>query len=69
MRLSTRNQLKGTVTEIEVGAVMTIVKVDIGGGQTVTAAITRDGAEELDLEVGQPVVALVKATEVMLGVE
>lgn len=69
MRLSTRNQLRGTVSEIEVGAVMTIVKVDIGGGQTVTAAITRDGADELQLEVGHPVVALVKATEVMLGVE
>jgi molybdopterin-binding protein len=48
---------------------MTIVKVDLDGGQQVTAAITRDGAEELDLQVGQPVVALVKATEVMLGVE
>lgn len=69
MRLSTRNQLKGTVASVDVGAVMTIVKVDLDGGQQVTAAITRDGAEELNLEVGQPVVALVKATEVMLGVE
>ena len=69
MRLSTRNQLKGAVASVEVGAVMTIVKVDLDGGQQVTAAITRDGAEELDLQVGQPVVALVKATEVMLGVE
>jgi len=48
---------------------MTVVKVDLDGGQQVTAAITRDGAEELNLEVGQPVVALVKATEVMLGME
>ena len=69
MRLSTRNQLKGTVLEIEVGSVMTIVKVDLGNGQQMTAAITRDGADGLGLEVGQPVVALVKATEVMLGVE
>lgn len=69
MRLSTRNQLKGTVASVEVGAVMTIVKVDLDGGQQVTASITRDGAEDLGLQVGQPVVALVKATEVMLGVE
>lgn len=69
MRLSTRNQLRGTVASVEVGAVMTIVKVDLDGGQQVTASITRDGAEELDLQVGQPVIALVKATEVMLGVE
>jgi len=69
VRLSTRNQLKGTVESVDVGTVMTIVKVDLDGGQQVTAAITRDGAEELNLEVGQPVVVLVKATEVMLGVE
>jgi molybdopterin-binding protein len=69
MRLSTRNQLKGTVASVDVGAVMTVVKIDLDGGQQVTAAITRDGAEELNLEVGQPIVALIKATEVMLGVE
>ena len=69
MRLSTRNQLKGTVAAIEAGDVMTVVKVDLDGGQQVTAAITRAGVEELGLEVGSPVVALVKATEVMLGVE
>ena len=69
MRLSTRNQLTGTVAAIEVGSVMTIVKVDLDGGQQMTASVTRDGVEELGLQVGSPVVALVKATEVMLGVE
>ena len=69
MRLSTRNQLKGTVASIEVGSVMTIVKVDLDGGQQMTASVTRDGVQELGLQVGSPVVALVKATEVMLGVE
>jgi len=69
MRLSTRNQLTGTVAAIEVGSVMTIVKVDLDGGQQVTASVTRDGVEELGLKVGSPVIALVKATEVMLGVE
>ena len=69
MRLSTRNQLTGTVAAIEVGSVMTIVKVDLDGGQQMMASVTRDGVEELGLKVGSPVIALVKATEVMLGVE
>lgn len=69
MRLSTRNQLSGTVAAIEVGSVMTIVKIDLDGGQQVTASVTRDGVEELGLTVGAPVTALIKATEVMLGVD
>ncbi len=69
MRLSTRNQLTGTVSSIDVGTVMTIVKVDLDGGQQVTASITKDAAEDLRLRVGTQVTALVKATEVMLGVE
>jgi molybdopterin-binding protein len=69
MRLSTRNQLVGTVSAIDVGSVMTIVKVDLDGGQRVTASVTRDAVEELGLVVGSPVTALIKSTEVMLGVE
>ena len=61
--------MTGTVASIEVGSVMTIVKIDLDGGQQMTAAVTRDGAADLDLEVGSPVTALVKATEVMLAVE
>ena len=60
MRLSTRNQLTGTVAAIEVGSVMTIVKVDLDGGQQMTASVTRDGVEELGLKVGSPVIALVR---------
>lgn len=69
MRLSTRNQLTGTVSSIEVGAVMTIVKIDLDGGQQVTASVTKDAVDELGLAVGTPVTALIKSTEVMLGVE
>ncbi|MBV9594975.1 MAG: TOBE domain-containing protein [Actinobacteria bacterium] len=69
MRLSTRNQLTGTVADITIGSVMAIVKVDLDGGQQVTASITKDAVEELQLSVGQKVTALVKSTEVMLGVE
>lgn len=69
MRLSARNQLTGTVAAIEVGAVMTIVKVDLNGGQQVTASVTKNAVEELGLAVGSPVTAVIKSTEVMLGVD
>jgi molybdate transport system regulatory protein len=69
MRLSIRNQLKGKVQSIKPGAVMSIVKVVLKGGQTVTSSITREAVEDLKLASGSPVVVLVKSTEVMLGVE
>lgn len=70
MRLSTRNQLKGTITEVDLGSVMATVKVRLDGGdQSVTSSITKDAAEELDLKVGQPATVFIKATEVTIGVE
>ena len=70
MRLSTRNQLSGTITEVTVGAVMATVKVRLDGGdQIVTASITKDAVEELGLETGRPATVLVKSTEVMIGVD
>ncbi len=69
MRLSTRNQLTGTVASVDIGSVMAVVKVDLDGGQQVTASITKDAVEDLGLTPGQAVTVLVKSTEVMLGVE
>jgi molybdate transport system regulatory protein len=69
MRLSTRNQLQGRVASLWPGSVMTIVEVVIDEGQLITAAITKDGVEELDLSEGDPVTVLIKATDVMLAVE
>ena len=69
MRLSARNQLAGTIAAIDVGAVTTIVKVDLDGGQQITASITKDAAEDLGLAVGARVTAVVKSTEVMIGVD
>jgi molybdopterin-binding protein len=69
MRLSTRNQLAATVTSIDIGSVMAVVRVELTGGQQVTASITKDAVEDLDLKVGAAVTVLVKSTEVMLGVE
>lgn len=70
MRLSTRNQLTGTITDVTLGSVMATVKVKLDGGeQIVTASITKDAAEDLGLTVGQPATVLIKSTEVMVGVE
>jgi molybdate transport system regulatory protein len=69
MRLSIRNQLTGTVAGIDDGAVMSIVKVNLDGGQQIIASITKDAVAELGLTVGAPCTALVKSTEVMVGVD
>lgn len=68
MRLSARNQLAGTIIEIEPGPVSTLVKVDVGG-QMVSASITSDSAGELGLEVGKAVTVVFKSSSVMVGVE
>lgn len=70
MRLSTRNQLPGTVVSITSGEAMSIVKLAIEGTDlVVTAAVTRDAVEDLGLTEGAPVYALIKATEVQLAVD
>jgi molybdopterin-binding protein len=70
MRLSTRNQLSGTISEVDLGSVMAIVKVRLDGGdQVVTSSITKDAALSLDLKVGQPATVFIKATEVTIGVD
>ncbi|HEX7323643.1 MAG TPA: TOBE domain-containing protein [Mycobacterium sp.] len=70
MRLSTRNQLNGTIVGVDVGTVMTVVKVRLdGGGQEVTASVTKEAADELGLQVGRPATVFIKSTEVTIGVE
>lgn len=70
MRLSTRNQLSGTIADVDVGSVMAIVKVRLDGGdQVITSSITKDAALNLDLKVGQPATVFIKATEVTIGVD
>jgi molybdopterin-binding protein len=69
MRLSTRNQLAGTVTQVDHGSVMSTVKVELRSGEVITASITLEAAQELALAPGSSVTVLIKSTEVMLGVE
>ena len=68
MDTSARNQLRGTVKSVSIGAVMAEVIVDVNGIDVV-AAITKDSAERLSLASGKSVVAVIKATDVMIGVE
>lgn len=68
METSARNQLKGTVTSVLMGAVMAEVTVDVMG-VPVVAAITKDSAERLGLAEGKSVSAIIKATDVMIGIE
>jgi molybdopterin-binding protein len=70
MRLSTRNQLVGTIVEVNLGTVMATVKVRLEGGeQVVTSSITKDAAQDLGLEVGQQATVFIKSTKVAIGVE
>ena len=69
MKLSARNQLKGTVTEIQDGAVNARVKVDIGGGNIISSVITMASVRELGLKVGGTAYAVIKASNVMIGVD
>ena len=66
MELSARNQLKGTVTNIKLGAVMAEVSLKVGDNEVV-AAITRSSVERLGLKVGDQATAIIKATEVLIG--
>lgn len=69
MKLSARNQLKGTIVEIQEGAVNAIVKINVCNDNIVTADITIQSVKELGLAVGKEVVAVIKSTSVMVGVE
>lgn len=69
MKLSTRNVIKGKVTYVEEGVVAAKVKVDIGGGNTITSTVTVEAVKELGIKVGDEVCVLIKASSVMLGKE
>lgn len=69
MRLSARNQIKGTVTDIDRGPIHSKVRIDIGGGNRLTSVISTEAVDELGLKVGAACIAVVKASSVMVGVD
>jgi molybdopterin-binding protein len=68
MKISARNQLKGTVETIDLGVVTAKVGVRVGDN-LIESVITRQSVEELKIEIGSPVTVVIKSTEVMLMVE
>lgn len=68
MRTSARNQLAGTVEQVEKGAVNDIITIATTGGARIIATVTRESTDALALATGRPVVALIKASWVILGV-
>ena len=69
MRISARNQIKGTVTEVKKGATTSHVRVDIGNGQIVTSSITNEAVDELGIKTKDKVTVVVKASDVMIAVD
>lgn len=69
MRISARNQLKGTIVDIVKGATTSHVRIDIGGGIIMTASITNEAVDDLKLAKGQPAIAVIKATDVMVAID
>jgi molybdopterin-binding protein len=68
MKISARNQLRGTVETVSLGVITAKVGVRVGDN-LIESVITRQSAEELNIKVGQQVTAIIKSTEVMLMVE
>ena len=69
MRISARNQLKGTIVEVTKGQTTAHVRIDIGGGVVVTASVTNEAVDALGLAVGASAHAVIKASDVMVAVD
>lgn len=69
MKISARNQLKGTVLEVTKGATTSHVKIDLGQGNIVTASITNEAVDDLGLKSGASAYVVIKASDVMVGVD
>jgi molybdopterin-binding protein len=69
MRISARNQLKGTIVDVVKGATTSHVRINVGGGAIMTASITNEAVDDLKLAIGQPAIAVVKSTDVLVAIE
>ena len=67
MKLSARNQLRGTVKEVQKGQTTAHVRIDVGHGILITASITNEAVDELGLKAGDTATAIIKASDVMVG--
>ena len=67
MEISARNGIKGNIADVKLGEVMASVKIEVTEPGVITAIITRESAEELDLKEGDEVKAIIKSTEIMVA--
>ena len=67
MKLSARNQLKGKILEVRKGVTTAHIRINIGGGAVITASITNEAVDELDLKEGDDATAVIKASDVMVA--
>jgi molybdopterin-binding protein len=67
-KISARNALKGKIVDVKKGTTTAHVTIDIGG-HIVTAAITNESVDELNLAPGQTAYAVIKASDVMVGID
>jgi molybdopterin-binding protein len=68
MKLSARNQIAGTIKAVKPGATTTHVTIEVSPTVTVTASITNEASDELGLKPGMKAFAVIKASDVMVGV-
>ncbi len=69
MKISARNVLKGKVKQVTPGAVNSEIIVEVAGGAEIVSIITKSSAERLGLKPGKVVYAIVKASNVMIGID
>lgn len=69
MRISARNQIKGTVVEVTKGATTSHIRVDIGNGTIVTSSITNEAVDDLGIKANGQVTVVIKASDVMIAVD
>ena len=67
MKLSARNQIKGTVIDVKKGATTSHVRIDIGNGVVIVSSITNEAVDDLALKPGDEAYAVIKASDVMVG--
>ncbi len=67
MKLSARNQLKGTILKVEEGLITGKITLDLGNGNIVSAIISKDAIADLNLKTGDTAFAIIKSTEVIIG--
>ena len=68
MKISARNQLHGTIAEVHKGTTTSHVEIEVGGAK-LTASITNEAVDELKLKKGQKAYAVIKASDVMIGID